>query len=535
MFHPPFSGQPPLGPPGPPPLGPPQSWLPPGWTEHKGPNGTPYYYHADSGQSTWVRPMMPLQPPGGPPPGMLMMPPPQQMPIPGMGGPPPQGMMIPPPHPVVGSPALVASSPIQPGPAGDANSADRGVKKAGKVKKEKAVKKTQILETPWFIVVTNLNNTFFYNKETKTSLWVPTPELEKALVQMGEAETEKLKKKIEEEEEEARKRREQEQAQAQGTEMTEDDVAWQLAMMEQDGGGLDQGEDEDESSDDEQMKERLRQLQGLGSSGSTQGSWSAGSSLPLSARYTTPEEKEQAFMAMLRERGVTQFDTWSKVLERTEGDARMLLIADKKARQDLFENFCVIRSAEVEEEKKKKAMEEDVSKSKNGAKGKDEDESESKPSRPEDVYKKLMIEYTTVNSTWLDFYTKYRTDPRFLGLKPGSLREALFRQYLSDLKKGKIKSKAATEKASSSSSSSRDRSSSSRDRKYKATRDEIDEFKSLLKEIRKDILYDHKKYGKVEWRSLKKLIDRDRRYDAVGSSTEREWIFEEYADSVIKG
>ncbi|KAG0270328.1 transcription elongation regulator [Actinomortierella ambigua] len=456
-----------------------------------------------------------------------------------MGGPPPQGMMMVPPHPM----AVSAGVPIHPGPAGDAYNVvsvvDKGKKKAGKVKKEKAIKKTQILETPWFIVVTNLDNTFFYNKETKTSLWVPTPELEKALAQMGDAETEKLKKKMEEEEEEARKQREQEAAQARGTEMTEDDVAWQLAMME-DGEDLGQGnyDEEDESSDDEQMKERLRQLQGLGSSSGSQGSRSAISSSSMAAKYTTQEDKEQAFMTMLRERGVTQFDTWSKVLERTEGDARMLLIADKKARQDLFDNFCVIKSEEVEKERKMKE-EQEATKSKDGVKGKgkdkdrDEGESESKLSQPEEVYRKLMEDYTTANSTWLDFYTKYRTDPRFLGLKPGSLRESIFRQYLADLKKGKIKSKAVTA-GKASSSSSRDRGSSGRDRKYKATKDEIDEFTSLLKEIRKDILYDHKKYGKVEWRSLKKLIDRDRRYDAVGSSTEREWIFEEYVDKVTK-
>ncbi|KAG0238334.1 transcription elongation regulator [Actinomortierella wolfii] len=520
MFRPPFPGPPHAGAPVvPPPLPPPPGWLPPGWSEHRAPNGTPYYYNAATGQSSWVRPVMPSPPPGGGPPGMFMPPPP------GMGGPPPHGMLMTPPH--GGPPSATGdATPSQPGSVdmGNTQATDKGKKKAGKVKKEKAIKKTQILETPWFIVVTNLDNTFFYNKETKASLWVPTPELEKALAQMGEAETEKLRKKMEEEEEEARKKRE---AETQGTEMTEEDVAWQLAMMEQEGG--DMGEDEeDESSDDEQMKERLRQLQGLGPSKPGGGTSATVAGSSIAAKYTTQEEKEQAFMAMLRERGVTQFDTWSKVLERTEGDVRMLLIPDKKVRQDLFESFCVIRAKEVEEEKKK--QEEAASKEKGGDKTKVE--SESQPSRPENDYKRLMEEYTTVNSTWLDFYTKFRTDPRFLALKPGSLREKLFRQYLSDLKKGNIKPK--NEKVSSSSSADRSSRSSS-DRKYKATKEEIEEFMSLLKEIRRDILYDHKKYGKVEWRSLKKLIDRDRRYDAVGSSTEREWIFEDYADKVIRG
>jgi hypothetical protein len=52
--------------------------------------------------------------------------------------------------------------------------------------------RTQVLESPWFIVVTNLENTFFFNKETKVSIWVPTPELQVILEKMGQVETEKL-------------------------------------------------------------------------------------------------------------------------------------------------------------------------------------------------------------------------------------------------------------------------------------------------------------------------------------------------------
>lgn len=49
------------------------------------------------------------------------------------------------------------------------------------------------METPWFIVVTSLDNTFFYNKETKASIWVPTSELEIVLAKMGQVETERLR------------------------------------------------------------------------------------------------------------------------------------------------------------------------------------------------------------------------------------------------------------------------------------------------------------------------------------------------------
>lgn len=66
--------------------------------------------------------------------------------------------------------------------------------------------RTQILDTPWFIVTTNLENTFFYNKETKTSIWVPTQELEIVLAKMGQVATEKLEaeRRAKEEEEQER-------------------------------------------------------------------------------------------------------------------------------------------------------------------------------------------------------------------------------------------------------------------------------------------------------------------------------------------
>ncbi|KAF8940737.1 transcription elongation regulator [Dissophora ornata] len=434
-------------------------------------------------------------------------------------------------------------------------------KKSKKAKKEKAVKKTQVLESPWFIVVTNLENTFFFNKETKVSIWAPTPELEAVLAKMGQVETEKLEaeRKAKEAEEQERlqalKRPNEDNAEAgqeaekrsksgadstnMGTEMTEDDVAWQLAAMEgvmdddQDQDQHMESQDEGDSEDDDEdqaVNARLRMLQG-----------SSSSSAPLlEISPDNTQEREMAFLDMMRDRGVTQFDTWEKAMARIERDPRMYLIPDKKERQALFESFCVIRAREIKEAKEMGPQDKgesgerdrrDKEKSSRDSKSHSTSSSTtpSSSSKPEDVYRRLVEEYTTKTSTWLDFMTKYRVDPRFLGLKPGSLRESIFRQYLSDLKKGIIKPRS-----DHSHSTDKEKRSSSSSRKYKATDDEIDEFMSLLRETKKDILHEHKHSSSVEWRKIKKLIDRDRRYDAVGSSTERELLFREYADRVIQ-
>lgn len=342
--------------------------------------------------------------------------------------------------------------------------------------------------------------------------------------------------------------------------MTEDDVAWQLAAMEeimedQDQHMASQGEYDDDDEDEEDnnaMQERLRMLQG--SSASRAAAY-------LEILPDNIQEREMAFLDMMRERGVTQFDTVDTALGKIEKDPRDRLIPDPKDKAALFDSFCVIRAREVKEAREKERQQKQgKEKEEEGHDRKTKDKHSTSLSRdskshtttsspssssaskttnkPEDVYRQLMEEYTTKTSTWLDFMTKYRIDPRFLGLKPGSLRESIFRQYLSDLKKGVIQppsskssSSSDKDKRVSSSSSSRSRSSST---KYKATDAEIDEFMSLLKETKKDILYEHKNSSSVEWRKIKKLIDRDRRYDAVGSSTERELLFRKYADRVIQ-
>jgi transcription elongation regulator 1 len=338
--------------------------------------------------------------------------------------------------------------------------------------------------------------------------------------------------------------------------MTEDDVAWQLAAMEEVMG--DQGQDQhmasqDEYDDDEDeednsaMQERLRMLQGSSTT-------HAAASMEIIPENI--QEREMAFLDMMRERGVTQFDTIDMALGKVERDPRYHLIPDNKDKAALFDSFCVIRAREIKEAREKEEQEkEKQEKEEEDRKTKDRYSSSSRTSKshttsspstsssatsnkPEDVYRRLMEDYTTKTSTWLDFMTKYRVDPRFLGLKPGSLRESVFRQYLSDLKKGVIQPPSKSRSGSSSDKDKRSTSSSSHSRssstKYRATDAEIDEFMSLLKETKKDILYEHKNSSSVEWRKIKKLIDRDRRYDAVGSSTERELLFRKYADRVIQ-
>lgn len=137
---PPFQGAPHPYPHAPPPHAfrpmppPPANWLPPGWTEHKAPDGMPYYYNAASGTSSWVKPTLaPPGPPGMGPPGMTppFAPPPHMM-----QGPLPPGVAN--YHQPQLYPPGVA--PPEPSIRAQDSSTSKG-KKTKKAKKEKAVKK----------------------------------------------------------------------------------------------------------------------------------------------------------------------------------------------------------------------------------------------------------------------------------------------------------------------------------------------------------------------------------------------------------
>ncbi|CAG8790426.1 14038_t:CDS:2, partial [Dentiscutata erythropus] len=98
--------------------------LPSGWTEHRAPNGQFYYYNAATGHSTWERPATPM-------PTVMSLPIQQQ------------------------------SFPLQ----------QQKEPPKEKTKKDKAKLKKPIPDTKWSIVFTTEGNEFYFNSETKQSVW----------------------------------------------------------------------------------------------------------------------------------------------------------------------------------------------------------------------------------------------------------------------------------------------------------------------------------------------------------------------------
>lgn len=118
--------------------------LPPGWSQHLGPNGQPYYFNAASGQSTHAHPA-----------------------------------------------TFAAGSSASSYPPQGSSSAAASTSELKKPKKEKPKHKDPIPDAPgWIRVTTNLGNVFYTHPESKRSEWSLPEEIREAVEKMDQAQAE---------------------------------------------------------------------------------------------------------------------------------------------------------------------------------------------------------------------------------------------------------------------------------------------------------------------------------------------------------
>ncbi|RIB30810.1 hypothetical protein C2G38_1948122 [Gigaspora rosea] len=399
--------------------------LPSGWTEHRAPNGQFYYYNAATGHSTWERP--------------ATVPPP-----------PPLG----PPHMSGG----IVSHSFQPMPT--------------------VIK--PIPDTKWSIVFTTEGNEFYYNSETKQSVWQVPEEIADAVKSFKETEeknaqalhdTAGVKRKANDEEqmtseEVKRAKGGLDNAANEGTEY--EDIAFQLQFMEE--------------------QERQEQLSTTGSGDSGDNDNSAVHEIGDKDSQTqikdkevelSSEERMLMFKSLLRDMDVSPFAMWEKELPRIIHDPRYTLIPTLKQRKELFDEYCKERVVEVRAEKINKA----------------------KDLTAKDEYLSLLEEETSHRSHWDSFRKRFKKDPRFKNFSDDKERERVFRKHIHELKEVEAERKRIQQK--------------------KAQED----FMKLLREMR-EIKPDS------SWRKVKRLIDDDPRYVAVQSSSLREELFREYCQKL---
>ncbi|OZJ05937.1 hypothetical protein BZG36_01228 [Bifiguratus adelaidae] len=356
----------------PPPPPPPSHFyrtLPPGWSEHVAPGGQTYWYNAATGKSTWQHPAtLAPQPPLHPPPHLVR---PMDYEQPGQA---------PGQHPVL--------------------------------TKEKPSKRRKIPGTNWQLITTNHGNQFYFLPKTRTSVWQVPEEIADLVQAMFQGKRSKAPKRaLEEEPSKDAKRKKsvehqepaqevaldpskkttvEEEQEAEVTEMTEEDIAWQLQQLQEEGSAM---EDQNGSERDDEKKEEERKEP----------------EMPDDERY-------EQFMAMLSEKSINPLAPWERELPKFISDPRYNLVKSLPKRKEIFEQFCKVLLEE------KRAGRNDLVQA-------------STKSLIEE-YKKLFEEPDVTHRTrWEDFRFKYRKDPRFLNLDDPKLREQLFREHSEWLKR----------------------------------------------------------------------------------------------------
>jgi len=174
---------------------------------------------------------------------------------------------------------------------------------------------------------------------------------------------------------------------------------------------------------------------------------------------------------------VSPFSTWEQELSNIIHDKRYTLIPTLRERKKLFDEYC---RKKIEEMKKNNEL---------------------TVEDPVKKYKKLLKEVVKEDTTWKMFMIRNKRDSRYLNLGAKE-REKIFNEYKKELEKSERQKRIEKkEKAKTS-------------------------FMELLKET-KEITADS------SWRTIKRIIDKDERYDLV-SSYDREDYFYDYRKSLRK-
>ncbi|KAI1610359.1 hypothetical protein EDD36DRAFT_443939 [Exophiala viscosa] len=398
--------------------------LPPGWTEHKAPSGHTYYYNAETKQSTYTRPTIPSDEPlqidyGATEPDQVMRASLQVM----------EEFQK---NNTQGAGHFTGGRSYHDHSRRRGNQGDRPKSKA-------AIPDC----APWLLVKTKLGRRFVHNTETKQSLWKFPQDVMMAVIEMDRLEWE-AKKKVEsepetkkpeevqtvtnapqrttspdhqpqprhddydsdsyeevevtddegEEGEPKRPRLDESPPPPSGpVELGEDDIAWQLAQMEEDyeqgedpAHQYDQGEDEDEEA-----------------------------GLPL-----TTTDNIALFRSLLDDSGISPYATFEKLIEdiHVVEDERYIALPNTTTRKEAFVAWSKDRINELQQ--RKKAVEQ--------------------TQKPRDVkveYLRFLHRHATPKLYWPEFKRKFKkeSDMRDVTLQDKD-REKLYRELVAKLKTG---------------------------------------------------------------------------------------------------
>ncbi|KAF9534344.1 Hsp90 protein-domain-containing protein [Crepidotus variabilis] len=392
--------------------------IPPGWSEHVGPNGQPFYFNAAIDESTYVRPVQ----------------------------------------------SFLTAQPVT------------------AKKQEKPYLKTPIPGTDWLRVITSEGNVFYSHKIRKESVWIAPEELNEALEALQIQGTETFNQKPNSKNTDTKRKAE---------DLVGETVASKKAK-------IDNAEVEEEEESDEEDEEWQREAaEQLAAEAETERlrkeEEKKEAELEAQRAFTTAkimmpqkvdlslEEGKALFKTLLREKGINPLHPWDISLPKFVSDPRYVLLPSVAARREAFEEYCKERVRELRQSNVQK---------------------EKEASDPKEDFERLLkTEVTSTRASWTDFKRAWKKDRRFYGWgRDDREREKRFRDYLKELGENK---RQAAQKA------------------------EVDFF-AMLKDT------EGIKDGN-SWKEVKKGIHKDPRYDAVGSSSLREELFNTFLKGLNNG
>ncbi|KAG8987007.1 hypothetical protein FRB93_004975 [Tulasnella sp. JGI-2019a] len=439
----------------------------PGWTEHTAPTGHTYYFHAQSNQSTYVRPFP--------------------------------------------TPTPQASTP-------ETKPENQDVTQRKKSpKKERPAIKTPITGTPWIRVKTTAGNTFYTHTERKESVWEVPEEILDAVkaLERQDVEVEAAKKIHEMEERMASisgdvgqigKRKASEVADQ--PESSNGKKARVDSESENEGHEAGDGDEDDDQETQKQFAEHIAAQQQ--SEKPDEDSVMAAAAeevheepelakgLPtdydMPKQVTlSPEESRALFKTLLQEKEISPLIPYDSALPLLIKDPRYVLLPSLADRHAAFNEYCLEKSRAIRASKQQSSSGEPSASTSGDAKAK-----------AREAYEGLLRdELKSTRTGWDEFKKQWKKDRRFFAFgRDDKEREKIFREWRSSLG----------------------------ERKRKAAEIAETNFYALLGEHKALIASEAKTNADSLWKDVKrhKIIYSDPRYDAVGSSSLREELYVAY-------
>lgn len=400
--------------------------LPSGWTEHKAPTGHTYYYNAELKQSTYTRPSIPSDEP-------LQI----------------DYGATEPDHVVRASMQALEefhrNTTAPPGHFTGGRSYQEHSRRRGNQGDRPKTKAAIPNYAPWILVKTKLGRRFVHNTETKQSLWKFPQDVMMAVIEMDRLEWETKKKAESEAQDDDR---EQEKGQAGDTPNSEISAERTPAVgqRDHDSDSYEEVEVTDDEAEDDEAAKRPRfphdhetgtppptgpvefdeddiayqlaameedyedspQSQNGGGEDDEEG-------LPL-----TKADNIALFRSLLDDSGISPYSTFEKLIEDSAlvEDPRYVALPNTSSRKEAFASWSKDRIAELQTLKQQSGQ-------------------QSKGKNPKIQYLRFLQQHATPKLYWPEFRRKFKKENEMRDLSiPDKEREKLYREYIAKVKLG---------------------------------------------------------------------------------------------------